>query len=62
MKKYFLVVSLFSFIITSAQIELDTPWMKELKQNISGPLTFDAVITAGNTYWEAQRSFQQEKK
>ena len=53
MKKYFIVVSLFSFIITSAQIELETPWMKELKQNISGPLTFDAVITAGNTYWEA---------
>ena len=52
MKKYFLFTALLSFAITNAQTELDTPWMKELKSSDSSRLTFDAIITAGNAYWE----------
>ena len=52
MKKYFLFTALLSFAITNAQTELDTPWMKELKSSDSSRLTFDAIIAAGNAYWE----------
>ena len=52
MKKYFLFITLLSFVITNAQTELDTPWMKELKSSDSSRLTFDAIIAAGNAYWE----------
>ena len=52
MKKYFLFTSLLFFVVTNAQTELDTPWMKELKSSDSSRLTFDAIIAAGNAYWE----------
>ena len=52
MKKYFLLIGLFTFLGSNAQIELHTPWMKELKSSQIGPLTFDAIVSAGNTYWK----------
>ena len=52
MKKYFLFTSLLLFLVTNAQTELDTPWMMELKSSDSSRLTFDAIIAAGNAYWE----------
>jgi ligand-binding sensor domain-containing protein len=45
---------LFTFFLSSAQIELDTPWMKELKDNSFSSLTFDDIISAGDAYWETR--------
>ena len=52
MKNYFLLIGFCTFLGINAQIELETPWMKELKSSQRGPLTFNAIVTAGNTYWE----------
>ena len=52
MKNYFLLLGLCTFLGTNAQIELETPWMKELKSSQRGPLTYDAIVSAGNAYWE----------
>jgi hypothetical protein len=52
MKNYFLLLGLCTLLGANAQIELETPWMKELKSSQRGPLTYDAIVSAGNAYWE----------
>ncbi|MDG1013931.1 MAG: hypothetical protein P8O09_01840, partial [Flavobacteriaceae bacterium] len=52
MKNNFIFLMLINLITINAQVQLDTPWVNELKNSPSGRLTFDDIIKAGNAYWE----------
>ena len=53
MKNYFLSIALCTFMVPNAQTQLETPWMKELKESDRSQLTFNDIIDAGNAYWKS---------
>jgi photosystem II stability/assembly factor-like uncharacterized protein len=51
-----ILISFFTFycLFSNAQVGSGTPWMKNLKQSKSNPLTFKEIVDAGNTYWKTR--------
>ena len=51
-----ILILLFTFccLFSNAQVGSGTPWMKNLKQSKSNPLTFKEIVDAGNTYWKTR--------
>jgi photosystem II stability/assembly factor-like uncharacterized protein len=51
-----ILITFFTFycLFSNAQVGSGTPWMKNLKQSKSNPLTFKEIVDAGNTYWKTR--------
>lgn len=62
MKKYILIVSIFSFTSLFAQYNKETPWMKELqKKSAKGKYTLKEISDSFNAYWK-QNEDKKDKK
>ena len=57
MKKIFIITVLFSSHLLLSQINLNSPWLKDLKINPDEKLNYNSIIMAGEKYWETHDKF-----
>jgi hypothetical protein len=60
MKKIFIITVLFSSHLLLSQINLNSPWLKDLKINPDEKLNYNSIIMAGEKYWETHDKFSKE--
>ncbi|MDA9125978.1 T9SS type A sorting domain-containing protein [Flavobacteriaceae bacterium] len=54
MRTILIILFTFCCLFSNAQVGSGTPWMKNLKQSKSNPLTFKEIVDAGNAYWKTR--------
>lgn len=52
MRRIFCVLMLASITCSFSQLNDTAPWLKDTQVSINGKIDFEAVVTAGNTYWQ----------